>query len=265
MSWRVDLRYPFLSPAPVSQAFGVNPTAYAAYGLPYHNGVDFAVITGTPVVAAAPGTVAKVQHDVGGYGLHVVLDCEKQGEKFRVIYAHLSENAVHVSEQVTEGQIIGKSGNTGNSTGPHLHFEVRPEDARKPGSYVPGAQAVDPQAMFLPLEPVKDVLYQARVLSAEGLNVRSGMGTGYPIVAAMAQHAVFDVLEEGYDARGNKWVRQRVGWSCWGMDGKVWLERVSGSTSAPSTPYPSTSSVTGTIETRLAALEAEARSRGWQV
>jgi murein DD-endopeptidase MepM/ murein hydrolase activator NlpD len=125
----------------VSQAFGVNPTAYAAYGLPYHNGVDFAVITGTPVVAAAPGRVAKVQHDVGGYGLHVVLDCEKQGKKFRVIYAHLSDNAVHVSEQVTEGQIIGKSGNTGNSTGPHLHFEVRPEDASKPGSYVPAAGA----------------------------------------------------------------------------------------------------------------------------
>lgn len=253
MSWRVDLRYPFLSPAPVSQAFGVNPTAYAAYGLPYHNGVDFAVITGTPVVAAAPGTVAKFKHDVGGYGLHVVLDCEKQGEKFRVIYAHLSETAVHVGEQVAEGQIIGKSGNTGNSTGPHLHFEVRPEDARKPGSYVPGAQAVDPMPMFEPLAALTDVLYQARVLPLSGLSVRSGAGTGYDRVGALAQYSVIGVLAEDYDADGNKWVRHQSGWSCWEWDGTALLVRMQDAVLA------------STVEGRLAALEAEARSRGWQV
>ena len=254
MSWRVDLRYPFLSPAPVSQAFGVNPAAYAAYGLPYHNGLDFAVITGTPVVAAAPGNVSKVQQDVGGYGLHVVLDCEKQGKKFRLIYAHLSENSVHVGEQVTEGKIIGRSGNTGNSTGPHLHFELRPEDASKPGSYVPGAQAVDPMPMFEPLAALTDVLYQARVLPAGGLNVRSGVGTGQARTGSLAQHSVIGVLAEDYDADGNKWVRHQGGWSCWEMGGTIWLERIGVSSGADVT-----------IEGRLAALEAEARSRGWQV
>jgi len=125
MGWHVDLRYPFLSPAPVSQPFGVNPAAYAAYGLPYHNGVDFAVISGTPLLAAAPGEVVAVRNDFGGYGTHVRLVCEKQGKKFQLIYGHMSSVGVKIEDKVTEGQVIGLSGNTGNSTGPHLHFGLK--------------------------------------------------------------------------------------------------------------------------------------------
>lgn len=230
MSWFIDLRYPFLSPAPVSQPFGVNPAAYAAYGLPYHNGVDFAVITGTPVLAAAPGKVVAVRNDSGGYGTHVRIACEKQGKKFLLIYGHMSQVGVQIYDDIEEGQVIGLSGNTGNSTGPHLHFEVRPESEVEPGTYVSGAYAVDPYPMFMPLEPVVeqgDALYQVIVLPYNGVRVRAGIGTHYTHLETKLQNDLFDVVEEGFDTAGNKWVRHNASipkWSCWGMSGNSWLQ-----------------------------------------
>lgn len=91
----------------------------------YHTGVDFAVPTGTPIFAAKDGKVLEAKTKVtwgGSYGTAIVID---HGDGFRAIYAHLSKLEVKVGQQVTKGQQIGLSGNTGNSTGPHLHFEVR--------------------------------------------------------------------------------------------------------------------------------------------
>ena len=230
MAWFVDLRYPFVSPAPVSQPFGVNPAAYAAYGLPYHNGVDFAVITGTPLLACAPGEVVAVRNDAGGYGTHVRLVCEKQGKRFQVIYGHMSSVGVQMEDKVAEGQVIGLSGNTGNSTGPHLHFEVRPESEMAPGTFVSGAYAVDPYPMFMPLEPIVEqgeALYQVIVLPFDGLRVRAGMGTHFTHLETKLANETFDVVEEGFDSGGNKWVRHASSipkWSCWGLGGKVWLQ-----------------------------------------
>jgi murein DD-endopeptidase MepM/ murein hydrolase activator NlpD len=86
----------------------------------YHTGVDYAVPTGTPVLAVQDGTILP-----GGwgkaYGKQVLQSC-KAGF---VIYAHLDEVLVKPGEKVKAGQVIGKSGNTGNSTGPHLHLELR--------------------------------------------------------------------------------------------------------------------------------------------
>jgi len=86
----------------------------------YHTGVDFAVPVGTPVLAVADG---KIEHANWGksYGNQVV---QKVAGGW-VIYAHL--NAVRVKPGATAGagQIIGESGNSGNSSGPHLHFEMR--------------------------------------------------------------------------------------------------------------------------------------------
>ncbi len=86
-----------------------------------HAGIDFALPAGTPVRAAFGGTVAKAG-DVGdGYGISVFVD---HGNGYLTHYAHLSTAKVSVGEKVSTGQTIGLEGSTGDSTGPHLHFEV---------------------------------------------------------------------------------------------------------------------------------------------
>ncbi|MBE3562869.1 MAG: peptidoglycan DD-metalloendopeptidase family protein [Hydrogenibacillus schlegelii] len=87
----------------------------------FHEGVDFAHAVGTPVVATAKGTVVFAGRD-GGYGLMVEID---HGGGLSTVYAHLSAIAVRVGETVDKGAVIGRMGNTGRSTGPHLHYEVR--------------------------------------------------------------------------------------------------------------------------------------------
>ncbi|MEV7596611.1 M23 family metallopeptidase [Kitasatospora sp. NPDC089797] len=104
--------------APTSNPFGVPNRSYAAG---YHTGVDFAVSPGTPVLAVGDGTVVSAGWD-GAYGKEVVL---RLADGHFAQYAHLSGLSVSAGQQVSAGQRIGLSGNTGNSTGPHLHFEIR--------------------------------------------------------------------------------------------------------------------------------------------
>ncbi|AMW12085.1 peptidase [Streptomyces qaidamensis] len=91
-----------------------------------HSGQDFAVPTGTQVVATHGGTVVKAGGNGAGdgpaYGNAVVI---KHGNGTYSQYAHLSKVTVRVGQIVKTGQEIAKSGNTGNSSGPHLHFEIR--------------------------------------------------------------------------------------------------------------------------------------------
>ncbi|MFD3948245.1 M23 family metallopeptidase [Streptomyces sp. NPDC058579] len=91
-----------------------------------HSGQDFAVPTGTPVKAAGAGTVVKAGPNGGGdgpaYGNAIVV---KHANGKYSQYAHLSKIQVHVGQKVGAGQKIALSGNTGNSSGPHLHFEIR--------------------------------------------------------------------------------------------------------------------------------------------
>jgi murein DD-endopeptidase MepM/ murein hydrolase activator NlpD len=86
-----------------------------------HSGQDFVVPSGTTVRAAHTGTVVTAGWG-GAYGNNIVI---KHGSHLYTQYGHLSKIEVHVGEKVTTGEEIGKSGSTGNSTGPHLHFEVR--------------------------------------------------------------------------------------------------------------------------------------------
>ena len=86
----------------------------------YHTGVDFAVPIGTPVRAVADGKISKANWGKS-YGEQVV---QKVDGGF-VIYAHLNKVRVKPWQHVKKGDLIGESGNTGNSTGPHLHFEMR--------------------------------------------------------------------------------------------------------------------------------------------
>lgn len=86
----------------------------------YHTGLDFAAAPGTPVFAALAGKVIEVEY-AGAYGNNIVI-LHDNGRKTR--YAHLSATNVKQGQKVLRGQRIGAVGSTGNSTGPHLHFEV---------------------------------------------------------------------------------------------------------------------------------------------
>lgn len=88
----------------------------------YHTGVDFAVPQGTDILAVADGKVANANWGKA-YGTHIVQKIENQD--VWVIYAHLSKSLVKIGDEIKKGQHIGESGNTGNSSGPHLHFEAR--------------------------------------------------------------------------------------------------------------------------------------------
>ncbi|MER5201967.1 M23 family metallopeptidase [Streptomyces sp. NPDC002825] len=91
-----------------------------------HSGQDFAVPVGTPVKAAGAGTVVKAGPNGGGdgpaYGNAIVI---KHANGTYSQYAHLSKIKVYIGQSVAAGQQIALSGNTGNSSGPHLHFEIR--------------------------------------------------------------------------------------------------------------------------------------------
>ena len=100
------------------------PNGRKTQGIHGYNGIDIGAPLGTTVRAAAAGTViisASSGYN-GGYGQYVVV---KHANGTQTLYAHLSSNAVRVGDKVSQGQKLGGVGNTGRSTGPHLHFEVR--------------------------------------------------------------------------------------------------------------------------------------------
>lgn len=87
-----------------------------------HAGIDIAAPSGTPVKAARSGRVIYAGQRISGYGKMIVI---RHSPNFATVYAHLSRMGVRVGDQVSRGQLIGKVGNTGRSTNPHLHFEIR--------------------------------------------------------------------------------------------------------------------------------------------
>lgn len=98
-----------------------------------HEGIDLAVSTGTEVSASAEGVVIQSGWN-GGYGISIYVD---HGNGIVTRYGHLSQAYAQVGRKVKQGEVIGLSGNTGNSTGPHLHFEVRIGDVSvNPANYV---------------------------------------------------------------------------------------------------------------------------------
>jgi LysM repeat protein len=98
-------------------------------GLHGYNGVDLGSYVGAPITAAAAGDViiARKSGYNGGYGNYVVI---QHGNGTQTLYAHMLSTGVSAGQRVVQGQIVGYLGNTGKSTGPHLHFEVR--GARNP-------------------------------------------------------------------------------------------------------------------------------------
>jgi len=88
----------------------------------YHTGIDFAVPQGTDIIAVADGKISNANWGKS-YGTQIVQKIA--GQDIWVIYAHLSKSLVKSGDEIKKGQMIGESGNTGNSSGPHLHFEAR--------------------------------------------------------------------------------------------------------------------------------------------
>ena len=100
------------------------PGSIRTQGLHGYNAVDFGARVGTPILAAASGRVIVSREGGwnGGYGSYIVLS---HSNGTQTLYSHNSSNIVGVGQNVVQGQIIGYVGNTGLSTGPHLHFEIR--------------------------------------------------------------------------------------------------------------------------------------------
>jgi murein DD-endopeptidase MepM/ murein hydrolase activator NlpD len=101
----------------------------------FHTGLDFATDSGTPVFAIANGVITSTGYD-GAYGNKTV---ETLADGTEIWYAHQEEIDVQVGDTVTGGQTIGRVGSTGNTTGPHVHIEVRPG----------GGNPVDPYPAFV--------------------------------------------------------------------------------------------------------------------
>ena len=115
-------RYPLQRQARVSSPFNPNRRHPVTGRVRPHKGVDFSVSQGTPVIAPADGTVEKVAYQAGGAGRYVML---RHGREYQTVYMHLSKSLVKAGQTVKKGERIALSGNTGISTGPHLHYEFR--------------------------------------------------------------------------------------------------------------------------------------------
>jgi murein DD-endopeptidase MepM/ murein hydrolase activator NlpD len=125
--------YPLLNPAPITSRFGwrTHPLTGARR---FHSGVDIGAPSGAPVVASVSGTVVSAGWN-GGYGKAVVIE-QPNGVR-QTLYGHLSEISVQAGQSIEQGTVLGLVGSTGNSTGPHLHFEERVSNAT-------GWVAIDP-------------------------------------------------------------------------------------------------------------------------
>lgn len=124
---------------PITQPFGCTPYQFENYdpncpSRHFHTGIDIGAPWGTPVAAGDAG-VAYTYYSSYGYGNHVIID---HGNGWISLYGHLASFAIGNGQTVGRGQIVGYEGSTGNSTGPHLHFEVRLNDTPvNPLNYLP--------------------------------------------------------------------------------------------------------------------------------
>jgi len=114
----LSLRMPFDGDFPMSLEFGhVNPVDHL--GMPYHDGVDYAIPSGTSIIAVDDGEVIPYR-EANSYGVTIAI----QHSWGRTYYGHLSSGSAQIGDRVRKGDEVGTSGNTGLSTGPHLHFTM---------------------------------------------------------------------------------------------------------------------------------------------
>ena len=175
----IQLIYPVTGP--ITQLFGENPDFYKQFGFPGHNGIDFGIPNGTPVLAAAKGVVDKVSFENGGYGNYVKLRHTDGSSTYYTYYAHLMQATVTAGQNVEAGAVVGHSNNTGASTGPHLHFGLRTSDTSGPYKGY-----IDPKPYFSNVPqpgsgmagevPLPNIQFEVVV---DELRVRNGPGVAY--------------------------------------------------------------------------------------
>ncbi len=145
------LAWPIANPY-ITQFFGATPSSTHLYASGEHSGVDFRAAVGTPILASANGTVAGIgDTDTAcpraSFGKWIFI---KHDNNLAMVYAHMSQINVKTGDKITQGQVIGLSGNTGHSTAPHLHISVFPADAvsiqNRPSKACPGKVFIMPIA-----------------------------------------------------------------------------------------------------------------------
>lgn len=190
----------------ITQRFGENPDVYPLTN--GHNGIDFGLPEGNPVLAAADGVVTRAELDTEtavnpkrGYGYNVRI---QHADGSTTIYAHFQKDSFTVAtgDNVTMGTMVGRSGNTGFSTGPHLHFELR--------LGVSATSAVDPMPFLVDEIPSSDILFRVTVApEGEGVRLRRGPGRDFGIVRNLHTDDAFEVLGIAGD---NAWLRVKEGY-----------------------------------------------------
>lgn len=107
----------------ITQGFGGNPQIYHQFGLAGHNGIDFRAAVGTPVFAPFDGAVQTGDQGDRGYGRFIKLRSSEKS--LEAVFGHLSGFNPKLPKKVHQGDLLGYTGNTGFSSGPHLHFGLR--------------------------------------------------------------------------------------------------------------------------------------------
>ncbi len=212
----------------ITQEFGARPEFYGKFGLPGHEGVDFMAPEGSELYAVADGMVSDVRLDGNSdpngrpYGNQVRIQHE---DGYTSIYAHLSEVFVTRGQNVKEGQLIGLSGNSGNSFGAHLHLSLKKQGAtqrretRFPHDFVDPAPYLEPFSGGQPAQPAPpaettlDVLVESPAVGY--LNVRGAPYVGGALVDRVDHGATLGALEEADIARSKvgkngQWLWVRV-------------------------------------------------------
>lgn len=188
---------PFTGDYPITQKFGEKITDSSG-----HSGIDYALPLGTPVLAAADGEVWKAGWDATGYGNCVMI---KHPDGSGTVYGHLLNWAVYAGQKVKAGEKIGNSGNSGNSTGAHLHFEYRTK-------YDNYKTAIDPTPYFteqeLPASNASAGWYE--VVCDSGANIR--MTPGGALKSWLPKGVRVKLTGETASATGLTWHKMSSGY-----------------------------------------------------
>ena len=197
----------FLYPVPensiITQTYAEHLYRKAKYGLKYYNGaIDWAVMTSTPIKNAAKGKVIKADFlDVKGYGGQVRVQHENG---YMTLYAHLSLISVKVGQMLEAGEVVGLSGNTGNSSGPHLHFEARVNDV--PFDPYPYLIRASQQSSDKPFDGELPALNVVWAKTTGAMYIRKSPTINSVDIGFLASGEVYPIVE--YIAEGkNLWAR----------------------------------------------------------
>jgi hypothetical protein len=202
----IRVLYPCFSTAPVTQLFGENSDSYPL--TKGHNGVDFGIPTGTPIYAAHDGSIIRADMDSTGYGNHVrILHLEGWG----TLYGHMQSFSVGQGRQVKAGDVLGLSDNTGHSTGPHLHFELR-------SSMLNGQSAVDP----MPYLKNSGLVIASGTCLVNGLRVRKGAALDAEIRRYLPAGAALDFI--GFSGDWGQLLDAGSSWVCMKYEGENYVQ-----------------------------------------